>query len=63
MILYKGDRFVKGKTFLHESNVVMFVKKKKKGFVFEDVKSKKTVILDESDARTLKEVHKCRKAV
>ena len=63
MITYKGDRFVKGKTFLHENDEIVFVTKSKKGFVFEDVKTKKTVTLEEDYARSLKEVHSCRKAV
>lgn len=61
MITYKGDRFVKGKTFLNESEILTFVTKSKKGYVFENTETKKTVILEESVARSLKEVHKCRK--
>lgn len=68
MITYKGDRFVKGKTFLHESSKLRFITKSKKGFVFENVTDNsldkgKTVILDEAVAKNLSEVHKCQKAV
>lgn len=61
MITYKGDRFVKGKKFLHESKEITFVTKSKKGFVFES--EGKSFTLDESVARSLKEVIKCQKAV
>lgn len=61
MITYKGDRFVKGKQFLHESKAITFVTKSKKGYVFES--AGKTFTLDESIARSLKEVIKCQKAV
>ena len=62
MITYKGDRFVKGKTFLHESKVLTFITKSKKGFVFESDERKK-IVLDESVARSLKEVSRCQKQV
>lgn len=61
MITYKGDRFVKGKLFLHESETLKFLTKSKKGFVFESANG--TVVLEESVARSLKEVSKCQKAV
>lgn len=58
MITYKGDRFVKGKTFLYENEVIRFITKSKKGFVFEsDTKENDKLILSESVARSLKEVH------
>lgn len=63
MITYKGDRFVKGKTFLHENNVLRFMTKSKKGYVFESVENNKTVILEEAVAKSLKEVNRCKKAV
>lgn len=62
MITYKGDRFVKGKTFLHEEKKITFITKSKKGYVFES-NERKRITLDESVARSLKEVSKCQKAV
>lgn len=61
MITYKGDRFVKGKTFLHESKEIKFITKSKKGFVFESETG--NIVLEESVARSLKEVSRCQKAV
>lgn len=63
MITYKGDRFVKGKKFVYESNEVTFVTKSKKGYIFESSNSDKNLILDESVAKSLKEVSRCKKAV
>lgn len=60
MITYKGDIFVKGKTFLYEDNIIRFLTKTKKGFMFESINKKednKMICLSESDARSLKEVH------
>lgn len=61
MITYKGDRFVKGKFFIYESNEIKFITKSKKGYVFES--SGKNITLKEDIARSLKEVVKCKKEV
>ena len=34
MITYKGDRFVKGKKFIFESDEVTFITKSKKGYTY-----------------------------
>lgn len=60
MITYKGDRFVKGKKFIFESDEVTFITKSKKGYIFES-KNDKNLVLDESVARSLKEVTRCKK--
>lgn len=60
MITYKGDRFVKGKQFMYESNVLKFITKSKTGFIFESAENKK-VVLSESVAKNLKEVCICQK--
>jgi hypothetical protein len=53
MITYRGDRFVKGKKFRMNEQVITFITKSKKGFIFESAGSKITV--DEKTAKTLKE--------
>lgn len=59
MITYKGDRFVKGKTFRNSNNdMLTFITKSKKGFIFESSTDKKQVILEESETISLKEVHR-----
>ena len=52
MITYKGDRFVKGKKFIFESDEVTFITKSKKGYIFESKNDKNLV---------LKEVTRCKK--
>ena len=61
MITYKGDRFVKGKSFIYESNEIKFITKSKKGYVFES--NGKNITLKEEVARSLKEVVRCKKEV
>lgn len=60
MITYKGDRFVKGKKFIMDEQVLTFQTKSKKGFVFNTVDGKNKV-LEEKDARSLKEVKYAKK--
>lgn len=60
MITYKGDRFVKGKRFIYESNEIKFITKSKKGFVFES-SDNKSITLSEEVARSLKEVKNVKK--
>lgn len=60
MITYKGDRFVKGKKFLLDEQVVTFKTISKKGYIFEGSKNK-NIVLEESVARSLKEVKICTK--
>lgn len=55
MITYKGDRFVKGKKFLHESKEITFVTKSKKGYIFES--EGKQITIDENVAKKMKEVY------
>ena len=55
MITYKGDRFVKGKKFLHESKELVFVTKSKKGYIFES--DGKQIIIKEEVAKKMKEVN------
>lgn len=59
MITYKGDRFVKGKEFIYEGNKIQFKTKSKKGYVFESDNS--VITLNESIARSLEEVRRCKK--
>lgn len=60
MITYKGDRFVKGKKFLLNEQVVTFKTISKKGYMFEGP-GNKNIVLEESVARSLKEVKICTK--
>ena len=60
MITYKGDIFVKGKKFILEEQVLTFQTKSKKGFVF-NTEDGKTKVLEESVARSLKEVRYAKK--
>lgn len=60
MITYKGDRFVKGKKFLLDEQVVTFKTISKKGYIFEGSENK-NIVLEESVARSLKEVKICTK--
>ena len=60
MITYKGDRFVKGKKFIMDEQVLTFQTKSKKGFVFNTTDGKNKV-LEERIARSLKEVKYAKK--
>lgn len=52
MISYKGDKFVKGKKFMLENEVVTFIKKSSKGYVVESSGAQKTV----KDPKRLRDV-------
>lgn len=52
MLIYKGDKFVKGKKFTINENVYVFSKKDNKDrYIFESIKGKEIVKLSESEAR------------